>query len=476
MSAPLIPSTFRAWRRFGWICWLLGLWLSPFLADAAENATDAASKSATEEIFGLTNIHHFHLQIAAQDYAAMEAIPYQQAGMAPNTLPGKKDADRHLGEAFLFPWVRASLVANGSAYPTVGVRYKGQFTYKASRPLLKRSLKIDLQHFENGRKFGPLKKITLNAGVLDPNKCREALAYAAFREAGVPVPRTAFAEVTLTVPGKYDREYLGLFTLVEDYDKGFLDTHLHDAKGVLMKPAGGRGTDYLGENWQPYKRRYNPNRELTAAETKFFIDYTRAASQSETDEYRQNIDAYLDLDKFLRYVAVSAMIVNLDGPLAMPQNFFMYVPSQPGKKIIFMPWDLDLAFAAWPLGGAVAQQLNWNLLHPQSGENLLIERLLADPVARERYLTILKELADTSLSEQALLKQIDAVESAIKKSVAKEAQAVAARQETELTFKAGRITSSAPTLHEFATQRCASIRAQLSKLSVSAASGGETGK
>ena len=41
----------------------------------------------------------------------------------------------------------------------------------------------------------------------------------ALRAAGVPAPRTAYAEVTLTVPGKFDREYLGLYTVIEQVDK-----------------------------------------------------------------------------------------------------------------------------------------------------------------------------------------------------------------------------------------------------------------
>ena len=51
---------------------------------------------------------------------------------------------------------------------------------------------------------------------------REALACAVFRAAGIPAPRTAYAEVTLTVPGKYDREHLGLYTVVEPVDRAFI--------------------------------------------------------------------------------------------------------------------------------------------------------------------------------------------------------------------------------------------------------------
>ena len=54
---------------------------------------------------------------------------------------------------------------------------------------------------------------------MDPAKGREVLAFSVFRAAGVPAPRTAFAEVTLTVPGKHDKEFLGLYAVVENVDR-----------------------------------------------------------------------------------------------------------------------------------------------------------------------------------------------------------------------------------------------------------------
>src|SRR5256885_38281 len=82
-------------------------------------------------------------------------------------------------------------------------------------------------------------------------KVREPLSYAVFRAAGVPAPRTAYAEVTLTVPGKYDKEYVGLYTLVEQVDKVFLKDRFKKAGGLLVKPEGLQGgLPYLGEDWK----------------------------------------------------------------------------------------------------------------------------------------------------------------------------------------------------------------------------------
>ena len=106
----------------------------------------------------------------------------------------------------------------------------------ASAGGLKRSFKVDLDRVDHCR-FEWAPRLHLQSGALDPTKAREVLAYALFREAGVPAPRTALAEVTLTVPGQYDKAYLGLYTLVEPVDRAFLDASLPHRQGPALEAA-----------------------------------------------------------------------------------------------------------------------------------------------------------------------------------------------------------------------------------------------
>src|SRR5262249_53178961 len=138
-------------------------------------------------------------------------------GFAPPQPADDKNADvhRNIGFGLTFPWSHATFSAGGETYKNVGLRFKGNASYMASSRGLKRNLKIDFNHYDEEQSFHGLKSINLNAGAMDPTKAHEALSYAIFRAAGVPAPRTAFAQVTLTIPGKFDRELLGAYTLVE---------------------------------------------------------------------------------------------------------------------------------------------------------------------------------------------------------------------------------------------------------------------
>src|SRR5262249_43460618 len=153
-------------------------------------------------------------------------------------------------------------------------RYAGEITYLASSQGLKRPLKIEFNRF-GGQSFHGLTSVHLHAMPMDPAKGREVLAYSLFRAAGVPAPRTAFAEVTLTVPGKYQKAHLGLYAVVENVDKGFLADRFGTDKGLLMKPFQVRSVEYLGNDWERYKGPYRPQSEATREEARRVIAFAR---------------------------------------------------------------------------------------------------------------------------------------------------------------------------------------------------------
>jgi hypothetical protein len=153
------------------------------------------------------------------------------------------------------------------------------------------------------------------------------------------------------------------------------------------------------------------------------------------------------------------MLVNLDGPLAMPQNFYLYLDPKT-QRFVFLPWDLDLSLAAWPMGGMPEQQMDLSLMHPHAGQHKLIDRLLALPTVRERYKAILRELAGDAFAKARLLDNIDIIERTTKSSLVKEAIAIKARQESVGGLSS--IAARAPLPRLFVERRVESIQAQLS--------------
>src|SRR5262249_30130244 len=151
-------------------------------------------------------------------------------------------------------------------------------------------LKIELDRYEAGQRFHGLKKFNLNNGVTDPSKAREALSYAVFRAAGVPAPRTAYAELSLTVPGKFDKEDVGLYTFVEQVDKTFLKDRFKSAGGMLLKPEGLQGgLPHFGEDWKQYEPRYLPKGEPDKNQRQRLIDFTRLVNNADDARFRKEV-------------------------------------------------------------------------------------------------------------------------------------------------------------------------------------------
>jgi spore coat protein CotH len=429
----------------------------------------AKGERTAADLFGLDKLWQIQVEIPAAEFEKMQPPAGMRGpgGPQPPAKPADPNADVHKGSGFGvgFPWAKGSVSFGGQTFTNVGLRYKGNASFMASMQSLKRSLKVELDHFDqNAARYRGLRKFNLNAGAMDPTKGREALAFAAYRAADIPSPRTAYAEVTLTVPGKYDHELLGLYTVIEQVDKTFLKDRFGSNKGLLMKPERLRGIEYLGENWDDYKARYQPKHDATPEQAKRVIEFTKLVGKADDEQFAKEIGSYLDVDEFLRFLATTAMLSNLDSVLTMGHNFYIYL-NPATNKLVFLPWDMDLSLAGFPMAGSPDQQMELSLMHPYAGQNKLIDRLLGIPAVKEKYQQVLKDLAATAFSKEKLLADIEAIETSTKETKEKEAKSAAARNEKSGGFgfgpPGGGMFGQTPDLKTFVEKRTASIAAQL---------------
>jgi spore coat protein CotH len=434
-------------------------WLAAYASLAAAETDPPGS-----DIFGNAKLHAVQLTIGAKEYAAMEPPPPKGPFGAPRAgglPPGSPDAGAG-NFGFEFEYVSADVMINGRDTRNIGLRYKGSGTYLISSRAAKRSFKLDFDRFDEQQRFAGLKKLNLNSGAMDPTKVREACAYRVFQAAGLPASRTAFAEVSLTVAGKYDQEYLGVYTVVEQVDKPFLKTHFKNAKGLLLKPEGIRGLPYLGDNAAAYEKLYNAKSGESEEGWQRLIELTRLVNREEETRFREKIGTLLDVEGFARFLAASSMLATLDGFTGMGHNYYLYL-SPETNKFHFFPWDLDLAFGGFFLFGSPDQQADLSIEHPHVGDNKLIDRLLAMPDFKASYRKHLQRLHEEIFSSDKFAQEIDAVEKLVQPLVAKEKQAVEARKEAPQGFGPPAFGAGGPavSLKDFVKKRSASVAAQL---------------
>lgn len=363
-----------------------------------------------DRIFQLTALHEIHLTISAAEWAALQTSSPRGGGATGGS--DYKAADGrliHVGSGFggYFPWARATLRVGNTEIKDAGIRYKGNFTFtssSASAPLFA-NFKVKIDVYGADGSWDGVRTFNIHPGVIDRSKMRDAVAFALFRGAGVPAPRTTYAEVFFTVPGIYSKVSGGLYTVIEDVNRRSLQRTLPPGTGLLMKPEGMRGgVQSLGASWSNYVNTFRPDRDATPHEQRRVMEFAGLVSQSDVGLFRREIGKYLDVDRFLRFLAINAFIVNTDSYLGGGHNFYIYLDPA-DDKFRFIPWDQDLSMNARGTGNAGV-----DLITPYRGDQPLIYWLLDDPAVMAQYRAIWKELSSTVLSVASVTTLVDDIE------------------------------------------------------------------
>ena len=424
---------------------------------AASPNLDPATAGA-DSFFGLDRLHSVHLTFTADNFDKLPP-PSGRGGR------GFQFGDADAG----YPKVAATLALGEQAWGTVTVRYKGNSSYRSAPSDLKRSLKIEFDKPDKDRTFFGLTTLNLNNNAMDPSQMREALGFDVFRRAGVPAPRTAFVRVYITVPGRFDHEYAGLFTAVEQVDQRFFRDRWGDRVGVLVKPERLRGLFDYGDDWSAYETPYSSKIDAKPADAQRFIAFVRFLNKATPEEFATQLDNYLDVEGFLRFLAAEVVLVNVDSPLGMNHNYWLTVHPTT-HKVVWLPWDLNMAF-----GGFMSGNADLSLMQPAGrGMFPLAERMLATPAYAERYRAIVKEMVATHASLERLSGVMTDAAALIRPAVLADPTSTASRFEANFSQAASASADPSsdgsggfgrgrrgPALRPFLVERLASIAGQL---------------
>jgi spore coat protein H len=394
------------------------------LALATLGNLPGAEKPDTK-IFDPTKVWDIHLTFTPDQWRAMEPVQGQRPPRRQNGsfLQGPEGGRNGIAAAFgiEFNYARADLQFGPGRLSEVGVRYKGNGTFLTSRETLKRSLKLDLNHFVKGQKLAGMTQINLHNSVRDPSNMNETVAYKLFRDCGVPAPRTSFAKVFITVPGSHERKYFGLYNVVEDVGSGFAEDHFGTKEGALLKPVTPQLFADLGDEWDAYNQTYDPKGKLTDDQKKRIVETCKFFSRISDAEFAENVGNYIDLDNFARYLALTVWLTDLDGILGPGQNYYLYLHPETGK-FSFIPWDQDQVFGQFPRGSH-EQRETLSIHKPWTGNNRFLDKMFKVPAFKAKYLAMLKEFNGAALQPERIMPQVDALAAVLRAPVTEESPA-----------------------------------------------------
>ncbi|WP_242235586.1 spore coat protein CotH [Bacillus cereus group sp. BfR-BA-01316] len=236
--------------------------------------------------------------------------------------------------------------------------------------------------FYKPKKFQGVKEFHLNSEFMDPSLIRNKLSLDFFNEIGVLSPKSQ--HVFIKINGQIQGVYLQLESVDENFlkSRGLPSGSIYyaiddDANFSLMSE---RDKDVKTELFAGYEFKCsNKNSEEQLSE---FVFQTNTLSR---EDYEKEIGKFLNVDKYLRWLAGVIFTQNFDG---FVHNYALYHNDETNLFEV-IPWDYDATWGRDVQG----RPLNHEYIRIQ-GYNTLSARLLDIPVFRKQYRSILEEILE----------------------------------------------------------------------------------
>ena len=256
----------------------------------------------SEELFEGSFLPEFYIDLSTESWQSLRDDPYT--------------------------YVEGSLEYDGQAWSHIGVRTKGENSWRSIDE--KPSLKLDFDSYLEGGHFLGMEGLTLNAMNDDPSMMHERLAYQVYREAGIPAARANHAKVYL------NGEYYGLYTVLDTVDKTMIERWYSDSTGPMFEV---HDVDFYDAYISSFSL------ELGEDDRTHLQGSADAFEGGVADAQLENLQAYMDLDQFLDYWAVGVAVVQYDAyPYSSPGDDCHVFREASSDRLQWIPHGVDETF------------------------------------------------------------------------------------------------------------------------------------
>jgi spore coat protein H len=247
---------------------------------------------------------------------------------------------------------RGDAIIFGERLEEVGFRMRGQFSMRESGA--KKPWKIDTDAYIDGQEYYNLRQLMLLNSIGDPTLLGEKLAYQMMEFTGLPASHAAYVELWIDLTDDdLPATYWGVYSLVERVDNKYLNNrfggeskggNLYKASHAQRGPMdliyyGESITDYPTQNGQYAYGKMNNEAEADYSdiiELCRVVDGRQYASEA---ELVQAFEEVINVDAFLRYIAVITILDNWDTYPYTGNNFYLFHDPSSGR-FEWIPWDL----------------------------------------------------------------------------------------------------------------------------------------
>jgi hypothetical protein len=368
--------------------WFAGVLIACAGLCTASAASYARKSDPSDELFTNAAIQHLRIEIGLGEMAVLR-----------KPVPRSRDG----GER---PSVPAIVREGALVWTNVAIHLKGSFgSFRAVDD--KPALTLSFDKLADGQHFHGLKKISLNNSVQDLSYLSEKICREIYNAAGVPTPRADYATVEL------NGRPLGLYVLVEGWNKQFLRRHFKNTKGNFYDLEGSHDVHLARE--AAFGDDPTNHAALLAAKA--------AINERDHTKRLARLREAVDMDRFVSLHALDVLMWNWDG-YGLNRNNYRIFHDRGADRLVFMPHGVDQMF--WKPNGPI--------MTGRSG--LVAKSLLETAEGRRIYLERFAELRANFFDIAALTNRISQQTARLKPALMKRGVlGFAAQQQAALEFQ-----------------------------------------
>lgn len=300
---------------------------------------------------------------------------------------------------------------------------------------------VKFTEYETGERFFGADRIVLKYFNQDPAYCREVFCYNLFHRFEVwTAPRVSYCRLYVHILSDNKVAYFGVYEMIEGVRHGFLDDRrkegfLADSDGNLWKGAYNRCgpadlSDFSNTHFQKmgitndtqdYSYSLKTNKALLSSaqqELYNFMEQMRPLP-SGSEELKQYLEQNMDVDLFLRAMAVNVAVGMWDDYWVNANNYYFYFDSN--HRFYFIPYDYDNTLGTIKhinnnSNAATQNPLNWG---SRNGDRLLVKKVLSIAEYQSTYINYLKEIVSSAdlMQPDAAISRVKYLQSLIENDI-----------------------------------------------------------
>lgn len=288
---------------------------------------------------------------------------------------------------------------------------------KSSKEFAKQSYKIKFDTDYN-QTFFSRPNIKLRSMATEPTLLREKVYIDTLNAVGIPTQQGSYVRLFI------NNEAYGLFLMVDDIKKSFLKQTVHNGDDLVIPGSliqcnapslndqadlvykGPNGTAYNPEAYIMQNLGNNPVTDPLGQLITFMKDLQDFDPLTNTDPVGYWNNTRLDLDGFLRNMALEYLMGGFDNYWMAGSNYFIYFNPKLNKWQ-WLPTDFDGTFGN---GAEIDPKGSYKTLYNFTPDHPLVSKLIIKSTAiNGLFTTILKEIVQTTFKPEAMNPHIEGI-------------------------------------------------------------------